>query len=91
MDKIEQWEVLEIQTKSEIRKTLNPVERAGKTLNKKSEDIYIGSRMTFPAATAEATKTSHPKQSEVGRYLHRKLNDFPSHNGGKGKVKDVRD
>ena len=43
MDKIEQWEVLEIQTKSEIRKTLNPVERAGKNLNRKLEDIYIGS------------------------------------------------
>ena len=43
MEKIEQWEVLEIQTKSEIGKTLNHVERAGKTLNRKSEDIYIGS------------------------------------------------
>ena len=43
MEKIEQWEVLEIQTKSEIGKTLNPVERAGKTLNRKSEDIYIES------------------------------------------------
>ena len=43
MEKIEQWEMLEIQTKSEIGKTLNPVEQAGKTLNRKSEDIYIGS------------------------------------------------
>ena len=61
--------------------------------------ISIGSRSAFDfgrlvalgAATAEATKTSHPKQSEDGRYLHRKLNDFPSRNGGKGKVKDARD
>ena len=43
MEKIKQWEVLEIQTKSKIEKTLNPVEWAGKTLNRKSEDIYIGS------------------------------------------------
>ena len=43
MEKIKQWEVLDIQTKSEIEKTLNHVERAGKTLNRKSEDIYIGS------------------------------------------------
>ena len=43
MEKIEQWEVLEIQTKSKIRKTLNPVERARKTLNRKTEYIYIGS------------------------------------------------
>ena len=43
MEKIKQWEVLEIQTKLEIEKTLNPVERAGKTLNRKSEDIYIES------------------------------------------------
>ena len=43
MEKIEQWKVLEIQTKSEIEKTLNPVERAGKTLNRKSKDIYIRS------------------------------------------------
>ena len=43
MEKIEQWELLEIQTKSEIEKTLNPVEQEGKTLNWKSEDMYIGS------------------------------------------------
>ena len=43
MEKIEQWEVLEIQTKLKIGKTLNPVERARKTLNRKLEDIYIGS------------------------------------------------
>ena len=43
MEKIEQWEVLEIHTKSEIGKTLNPIEQVGKTLNRKSEDIYIGS------------------------------------------------
>ena len=43
MEKIEQWEVLEIQTKSEIGETLNHVEWAGKTLNRKLEDIYIGS------------------------------------------------
>ena len=43
MEKIKQWEVLEIHSKSEIRKTLNPVERAGKTLNQKSKYIYIRS------------------------------------------------
>ena len=59
--------------------------------------ISIGSWSAFDfrcgvalgAATAEATKTSHPKQLEVERYLHRKLNDFPGRNGGKAKVKDM--
>ena len=60
--------------------------------------ISIGSQSAFDfvclvalrAAMAKATKTSHPKQSEDRRYLHQKLNDFPSRNDGKAKVKDVR-
>ena len=52
--------------------------------------LLIGSRnaldfesgMNFPAATVEKERLK-TRASEVGRYLHRKLNEFPSGNVGK--------